>query len=94
MACCKCKDFELCQCENERKVPVQQQQFLMDQRRQRKMRNKSIIFTSVLAKKSKAPTTDESLTEPNDESMEAELSQALMDAEPNDVSMDAAAAPN
>lgn len=94
MACCKCTDFELCQCENDRKVPVQQQQFLMDQRHQRKMHNKSIISTSVLTKKRKSPTLDASLAAPNDESMDAELSQALMDAEPNDVSMDAAAASN
>lgn len=34
---CKCKDFQQCKCPRERKVPKEEQGFLMDQRSQRKM---------------------------------------------------------
>ncbi|KAG8197762.1 hypothetical protein JTE90_006805 [Oedothorax gibbosus] len=37
VAACKCNDFELCHCEESRKVPIKEQPFITDQRSAREM---------------------------------------------------------
>lgn len=58
MACCKCDDFQSCICENEKKVPIHEQNFLMDQRTQRTLFNNSINLVSV-SKKTRQNTTND-----------------------------------
>lgn len=50
---CKCKQIQLCCCPRENKVPKEEQQFLLDQRQERKMRIGGIdrILTNKLQKK-------------------------------------------
>lgn len=50
---CKCKQIELCSCLREKKVPIEERKFLLDQRQERKMRIGGIdrIITTKLQKK-------------------------------------------
>lgn len=53
MACCKCDSFDACLCEKERRVPVEERDFLTDQRNERKMKigSKDLLTTKKKQKK-------------------------------------------
>jgi hypothetical protein len=50
LSSCKCKTFELCSCLRDRKVPIEEQDFLIDQRTNRKMYMKSVDVTATKRK--------------------------------------------
>lgn len=76
MACCKCVDFGKCNCESQNKVPIEQHRFLVDQRSERKLRNKSIYLASAQnRRKSSRHVTHPSEIDESNENVAVEMDQ-------------------